>query len=748
MWISNSNFIEKDIPKLHPLTEEYRYYWKEQKRRCIEGYWSGGKWMTPNLYFYVNFWNILLNKTATSKAKTTGRPLLFDIFWELSYYWAEARGLTGFTGQQEVMDLYNYYINDHEKNDEKEEYLRSKIRPIREVLRDNTLGDLGKPLYITEAQNLMMMGNRGYGKSYFTAGAVIAHEWLFDGLKEYNDDILLNIPSTEVLVGAGDAKYSEDLLKKVKFGIDRLAGGFEIGNKYYPAPLGKQYKGSWAANSEILAEYEKKIGGTWKPFGSRSKIKHRTYKDNPFAASGTRPAVAVKEEIGLFDNLKAACEADVETQRNGTYKFGSTFMLGTGGDMDGGTIDASEMFYDPLTYNILYTEDIWENKGKIGYFVPAYRGLAQFKDSEGRTLEDTAKKYLEDHREKIRKGKNSGTALDAEIQNRPLVPSEMFLSKSGNIFPKKEIQQWLAVLEGSTKYQDAEWVGELVFDEEGKVIPQQNAFCRPIRKYPLNMKKDEHEGAIVIWEHPYIDPVSNQVPEGIYVAGTDPYDHDESGTQSLGSTFIYKKFIHFDQWNHLPVAEYTGRPKADSYYEGLRKLLMYYNARCLYENEKKGVHQYLERKSASYLLFDQPDYIKEVIPMSTVVRNKGIHMAEALKVHGEELIKNWLEEEYAPGKLNITKIRSIPLLKELLAYNRKHKVNTDRVMAFMCVMYAIKETERNMGVNSNKVVRPHEQDFFKTPIVHNKTASTLRDMQSIISPERYNSLDNKGLMGW
>ncbi len=748
MWISNSNFIEKIIPVLHPLTEEYRQYWKEQKRRCIEGYWSSGKWMPPNLYFYVNFWHILLNKTGTSKAKTTGRPLLFDIFWELSYYWMEARGLTGFSGQPEVMALYEYYINDHEKTDEKEAYLRSKIRPIREVLRDTSQGNLGKPLYLNEAQNLMMMGNRGYGKSYYVSGAVIAHEWLFDGMKEYNDEAMRNIPSTEVLVGAGDAKYSEDLLKKVKFGIDRLPGGMEVGDKYYPCPFSKQYTGSWSANSEVLATYEKKVGGTWKTFGTNSKIKHRTYKDNPFAASGTRPAVAVKEEIGLFDNLKASMEADVETQMNGTYKFGSTILLGTGGDMDSGTIDASEMFYDPLTYNMIAIEDLWESKGKIGYFVPTYLGLPQFKDSEGRTNEDAAKKYIENHREKLRKGKNSGTALDAEIQNRPMVPSEMFMSKSGNIFPKKEIQQWLAILESNPKYQDAEWVGELVHDAEGRIIPQQNSFCRPIRRFPINMQKDDHEGAIVIWEHPYTDEGIGGVPDGLYVAGTDPYDHDESGTKSLGSTFIYKKFIHLDQWAHLPVAEYTGRPTADMYYENLRKLLLYYNARCLYENEKLGVFQYLERKSYSYLLMEQPSYIKDIIPNSKTERGKGIHMSEAMKIHGEELIKNWLEEEYSPGKMNLTKIRSVPLLKELLAYNRKNKVNTDRVMAFMCVMYAIKETEKNMGANARKIIRPHEQPFFQSPIKYNSTVTSLRDMGPTLDPNSYNSLKNKGLMGW
>ena len=68
--ISNENFILKEIPQIHPAANEYLEFWREQKRRCIEGYWSGGKFMPGNLYFYVNFWNILLNKTEHSKTKT------------------------------------------------------------------------------------------------------------------------------------------------------------------------------------------------------------------------------------------------------------------------------------------------------------------------------------------------------------------------------------------------------------------------------------------------------------------------------------------------------------------------------------------------------------------------------------------------------------------------------------------------------------------------------------------------------
>ena len=108
----------------------------------------------------------------------------------------------------------------------------------------------------------------------------------------------------------------------------------------------------------------------------------------------------------MFSNLKASHEASVECMKNGAYKFGSCMYLGTGGDMEGGgTVDARDMFYNPDVYDMISFNDEWEDKGKISYFVPAYRGLNQFKDDNGNTQEQPAKEYLDEFREKLKKSK-------------------------------------------------------------------------------------------------------------------------------------------------------------------------------------------------------------------------------------------------------------------------------------------------------------------------------------------------------
>lgn len=204
----------------------------------------------------------------------------------------------------------------------------------------------------------------------------------------------------------------------------------------------------------------------------------------------------------------------------------------------------------------------------------------------------------------------------------------------------------------------------------------------------------------------------------------DPYDHDQSGTNSLGSTFIYKRIQSFEEYYELPVAEYTGRPEtAEAYYENVRKLLVYYNARLLYENERKGIFPYFTSKHCDYLLADQPDIIKDIVGKSGVNRQKGIHMSTPIKDWMEGLIKEWLCEEYAPGKKNLTKLLSEPLLEELIGYNDTG--NFDRVIAFGLLM-VYREQLHNLHVKDKKKVQK-KLDLFGSPIFSDEYWGNTKD---------------------
>jgi hypothetical protein len=98
------------------------------------------------------------------------------------------------------------------------------------------------------------------------------------------------------------------------------------------------------------------------------------------------------------------------------------------------------------------------------------------------------------------------------------------------------------------------------------------------------------------------------------------------------------------------------------------------------------MHQYCQLKNCDYLLKDQPIILKDIVKNSTVQREKGVHMNVVIKDYCERITCDWLLEEYAPGKLNLHKIYSAPLLKELIAYDDEG--NFDRVIAFMlCILH-------------------------------------------------------------
>jgi hypothetical protein len=95
-------------------------------------------------------------------------------------------------------------------------------------------------------------------------------------------------------------------------------------------------------------------------------------------------------------------------------------------------------------------------------------GLNDFKDPWGNTDINAARRELEGVRAKLQGSGGSSKALDSEIQNRPLVPSEMFLAKTGNIFPIAELKNRLNVIERDNIFMSLEKPVELFFDSTEK----------------------------------------------------------------------------------------------------------------------------------------------------------------------------------------------------------------------------------------------------------------------------------------
>lgn len=461
--------------------------------------------------------------------------------------------------------------------------------------------------------------------------------------------------------------------------------------------------------------------------GYLSSISGITLKNDPERLRGTRGKLVLFEEAGKFPSLETAWRVEqpaVETDDG--VAFGLLCCFGTGGT-EGGQFDGlKKMFYNPDAFNILSFDNIWEGGAegsKCGFFVPAYYNLedseGKFMDEDGNSNVEAAIDNLINQRNKIREGGATQESIDRFVAERPIKPSEAVLELGRNIFPRKLLMDQLTKIRTNKKLQNMKHIVDLMWDGDGKVKAVEKKLG-DITHYPLN-RDDKQEGSVVIWEYPV-----NDAPFGLYIAGADPYDHDlAEATVSLGSTFIFKRVRAGEAWNDVIVAEYTGRPAtAEEYYENVRKLLTFYNARLLFENERKGIYPYFTNKHCDYLLADQPDkVISELFKDSKVQRRKGCHMTKAIRSYGEGLILEWLMEEFEPGHPNLERIYSEPLIEELIQNDGVK--NVDRLIA-LCMVMIYREELYQVKVSAAKE-QNKQVELFELPLFGNQYWDTEQD---------------------
>lgn len=526
--------------------------------------------------------------------------------------------------------------------------------------------------------------------SWLSAIHVLLHEIVTDGSKYYTEESLKNPPLNEIFVGAGIASKSAELASKIEIGMNHIPGVWKKGTvDQKPSPLFKHMSGTLAPNNiknPWRHEYDKKVGGSWEKFGTGSNIKHGVFTaENPEATAGGRYSVIVIEEVGLMNNVLTAHGSSEATQMtDGTDKYGSTLYIGTGGNVDK-IVEAEIIFRDPEGFNMVEFDDEWEGTGKICWFVPAYYMDRKYKDSEGNTILNKAVENYENRR-KLKKKAKSSSALDLEMMNYPLVPSEMFLNKTSNNYPIADLKQRLGELSTNPKLLNSTWKGSFIINSDGKV-EWKNSEGYPIREFPIRSGFNNIEGCPEMFYPPQTDD-AGEIIGGRYIAALDPIDDDDNSdtTTSLQSFFIFDTFLD------RIVFEYSGRTRfAKDFYEQCRRALIYYKATMLYENQKKGVFTYFDNKNSLYLLADTPKALKDMdMQKISEVGNK------TKGVYGNTSINRWGREELGPawmnsqalgkseGVTNALIIKSPALIREAIMYNPN--LNTDRISAFGLLM--------------------------------------------------------------
>lgn len=632
-------------------TTDYKKYWDQETERCLNGYTApDGEGITGYNYFYLNY-----------------SPIFKLVETEYTDRNGDVR-----KRRERVLQFPSFWDYDY--------YYFCAIEEAEQ-----------------QGKHMAVLKSRQRGYSFKGASMLVRNYMLIPGSKNF-----AVASEQKFLVGDG-------LLTKAWQIMDFLDKHTE-----------------WAKQRLVSTRMERVSGykvtdefGKQTEQGYLSSIVGITLKNDPERIRGTRGKLVLWEEGGKFPDLLDAWRIEqpsVETDDG--VAFGLMIAFGTGGTIGASFEGLKELFYKPNANNVLAFPNIWDDgreNTECGFFVPAYSNLEsfdddgnqRFMDKDGNSLKELAIQNLIDQRNKIKDGGASQQSIDRFISERPMKPAEAVLELGKNIFPRKLLMDQLTRIRTNKKLQSMKHIVDLEWDGNGQVKATEKP-SGDITNYPLK-KGDKPHGSVVIWEYPVKDP-----PLGLYIGGCDPYDHDDSFTNSLGSTFIFKRVRAGEAWTDVIVAEYSGRPDtAEEYYENVRKLLMFYNARLLFENERKGIYPYFTNKHCDYLLADQPDkIISEVFKDSKVQRRKGCHMTKQIRAYGEGLILEWLLDEFEEGHPNVERVYSEPLIEELIENDGVR--NVDRVIA-LCMVMIYREELYQAKVSSAKE-QNKQVELFEMPL--------------------------------
>jgi hypothetical protein len=521
-----------------------------------------------------------------------------------------------------------------------------------------------------ERKGLVILGIRRFAKSVIEA-SYIAHGATFD---ENSQNIIAGL-------NAPDIKLITDKIDK---GLNFLPQAWRW----------QRVEDNWK-NQVTLGI--KTRGGERIPF-SQILIRNLDEGNNEEAIAGTKPRRLIIDEIGKGNFLRGF-QAAVP---GFTTPFGwgcSPILTGTGGDMKK-FMDAKSLMFDVENFNFLtYNNEKDENRIHGLFISHKYRMEAKEETTLGKFLGKTKKSSLneipmmvsnEDKATEItnktlERLKKAGDRL-AYLKEKMYYPQEVddiFLNEDTNIFDIEAAKRQKARL------LDSEKTGTpVILYDDGDGVKHEFTDKLPISNFPLK-HTDLKDAPVVIYEFPMENP-----PYGLYVAGIDPYRQGKSAySSSLGSVYIYKRMhaISGEKYQDMFVASYCARPdKKETWEDQARYLIKYYNARALCENDEISFIDHMISKGDAHYLEKQPNWLKEIVPNTTVRRDYGIHRSSekirdflhgCLKKYTEEVIQSEKNEE---GEIisqtkGIVKILDPVLLEEMIQYNESG--NFDRIIA-------------------------------------------------------------------
>ena len=649
-------------------TKDYDDYWDEQEKRCINGYDVGGVHISGRHYFMLNF-GIM---KAVPRDPKTGKAI----------------------GNRKILTFgrfldHQYYLFNEIVRNFKEEHFA----------HDDTV----------DKQGLIIAKSRRKGITYFASEGIYAYNFTF-------------MENSNSIMAAGETAHYKVLLDGTHDTLNFLNRYTDFGKARNVINKHDHFR----ASRKIVDEY-----GVESEIGMKSEIKAISFKDNPFKSIGDSVDFMGFEEAGKFNQLMTAYRIAEPTWRDGNNMTGVPILWGTGGDMEGGTKDFAEMFYDPKSYGLAAYNNIYDENsvGDCGYFIDDlwyYEGKVKKKtfinkkevieeiecvDDMGNSNREMALSLILAKRDNARKGNSA--AYQKLCTQQPLTPAEAFMKVEGSPFPLMELSEQLAEIRVNPIYRNCETIGDLYYNTNGNVEFRENKNAPVIDVFP---HRDLLDGAFIIYEFPNIDSNTGKVPNNRYIIGVDPIDFGRDETTSKDSAQSLGSCIIFNMLTERVVAEYSGKPRtANTFYDNCMKASLFYNALINVETNIRGMKAYFENKHKDYLLADEPTALRDTVVTSFKTTNKkGTRTTEQTNKYARTLINSWLLEEIDKDEkngttiMNLHKLRSKTIIQELIDWNSNG--NFDRVSALGMVLILhedrkktdIKNVQQKKSISNDK----------------------------------------------
>ena len=517
------------------------------------------------------------------------------------------------------------------------------------------------------------LAKRGCAKSYSLA-AIMSHNLILGESEESNRRVI-------TVLTAYQKEYLKDnkdgTLSKFKPSIN-----FSFANTPFPHLMLKNSPNEMSWQMGYKDEY-----GVEK--GSLNQVLAVSAKDDSEKLRGKRGWILF-EEMGSFKGLLSLYDITRKSVEDGDYTFATMYLVGTAAESESDFSSAKTLLYNPDGYNILSIDNVFDRpkqgKPKFGFFFPSYINRAGCYNKDG--VSDVVKALIEIliARYKAKYSADPKSVLRV-IAEDPITPAEAIIKVKAAYFPITALTERLSQLDQDIQAYDDVYVGKLVQNSNGVEFTPTSDI--PIRKFGV---ENNTPGAVEIFEMPEKDR-NGKVPHTRYIIGHDPVDNDQAESSSLSSTFV------LDLWTDKIVAEYTGRQSfANDNFEIVRLLCLFYNAKCLYESNKKGIFAYFSKMNCTHLLADTPEFLrdKQLIKYSSFGSNaKGVNASAAINAYANNLIRDWLMkpvtiiqnvdgEDVEVTVYNLNFLRNRALIEELIAFNPE--INVDRIRALGMVM--------------------------------------------------------------